>query len=341
VVTTCYFDSETRSVIPIQRGTDLYARSAECIIGTWAIDDAPVQCWDALDEPSIPAELEDALRDDRVLKVAHNVRFDRAIVRHALGISTPPTSWHCTMAQAYAHGLPGSLELLCMVLNLSAEDAKLSEDGKLIQVFCVPRADDVTFWSPCERPVEWQTFKDYAVRDTHALRLIYKALPSHNFTGDNLAVWHLDQLINERGFQFDDKLARAAVELLKIAKDKHDRDMVASTHGAVQTANQRNVLLEYLQTTCGLDIPTLRANEVREMLESDSISPEVRFVLETRLEASKSSGAKYKRGLSMVGPGGRLRHAIQFNGAGRTGRFSHKGFQPGNMARPALAVYES
>lgn len=40
----------------------------------------------------------------------------------------------------------------------------------------------------------------------------------------------------------------------------------------------------------------------------------------------------------MMGEGERIRHALQMNGAGRTGRWSGKGFQPHNMGRPQLNI---
>lgn len=155
---------------------------------------------------------------------------------------------------------------------------------------------------------------------------------------DNLALWHLDQLINNRGFAFDSALATAAQQFLKDAKVVTDKKFHDATGGAVGAATQRQRLLKYLNDKYKLDIPNMRAAEIREWLEQDDLNPEVRFLLETRLEAAKSSGSKYGRGLRNVGPRGRMRHTIRFNGAGRTGRSSGKSFQPHNMSRPVITV---
>jgi len=332
-----FFDTETRSRTPISYGTDRYTRDAECIIATWARGDRPTQCWDALDDVRIPNELDDILRDDRVPLIAHSAKFDRNIVRHALGISTSIYRWRCTMSQAYAHGLPGSLDLLGLVLKVAAEEQKMAEGHDLIQVFCVPK-DDGTFWLPHEKPELWETFKRYAVRDTDSLRADYRKLAQHNYSGENLRFYHVDQLINERGFGFDAKFAAAAVQFLAKAKERHDMEIAQATNGRVTAATQRNRLLDYLQKQLGLDIPNMRAAELRTMLESDELSPEARFLIETRLEAGKSSGSKYRTGLRNVGPGARMRQTLQFNGAGRTGRESGRGFQPQNMTRPVVMV---
>src|SRR5688572_17508912 len=109
--------------------------------------------------------------------------------------------------------------------------------------------------------------------------------------------------------------------------------MREATNDEVWAATQRERLKKYLAAH-GLQLPNMRASTISEWLEHDDISPELRFLLEARLEASKSSGAKYRRGLEMVGEGSRIRYGIRFSGAGRTGRFSGRGFQPHNMQRP-------
>lgn len=163
-------------------------------------------------------------------------------------------------------------------------------------------------------------------------------MPIHNFLGDNLASWRLDQLVNERGFGFDRALALAAREFLADAKVESDSVVHEKSGGEVHAASQRNRLLKHLREHCGIDIESLRASEVREWLEYDDLDPTVRVLLEQRLEAGKSSGSKYRRGLELVGPEDRIRHWCRWSGAGRTGRHAARGFQPHNMARPALSV---
>jgi DNA polymerase len=333
----CFLDAETRSIIPIQRGNDVYTRSAQCLIVTWAIGEGEARGWDAYDDPRMPAELEDQIDDERVQLVAHNAKFDRNILRYALKKPTAHERWFDTQSCAYSAGLPGSLEWLGLVLGLTPDQAKLAEDGRLIQWFCVPKADG-TFRSPYEYPDKWRVFFDYAVRDTEALREVYKRLAKHNYSGDGLRLYHLDQAINRRGFQFDVSLARAAQAFLKDAKVTTDAAISERTGGVVAAATQRERLLNYLNEKYGAGLANLRASELRSYLEQDDLDPEVRFLLETRLEAAKSSGSKYGRGILAVGPGNRMRDTIQFNGAGRTGRSSGRGFQPHNMARPAITV---
>lgn len=337
-MTDLYLDTETRSTVAIQRGTDLYTRNAKCLLVTYAFDDEPVRYWEPWDEITMPGMLREGLMSPKVNKIAQNGQFDRGIVRHALKVPTPLDSWECTMAQSYSHGLPGSLELQGLVLQLAEDEQKLAEDGKrLMRLFCIPGEGDA-YVEPWDRPEEWRKFRDYGIRDTASMRAVRKKLPRVNYQNEHLELWHLDQRINQRGFQFDAQLARAAVDFLERAKQVTDAAVQKATGDAVQAVTQRNRLLQFLVEKYKIDLPNLRASEIREWLEHDDLDPGLRFLLEMRLEAGKSAGSKYKRGIGAVGPGGRMRCTIQFGGAGRTGRFSGRLFQPHNMARPVLTV---
>jgi DNA polymerase bacteriophage-type len=337
----CVIDSETRSPEPISHGTDRYSDPAESIIWTFAVDNDKVTLWDRLSEGLEPGyvhpDLERIIADESITFVAHNASFDRAVMIKSLGRYTRTERWRCTRAQAYSHGLPGALEILPAVLGLPPSVAKFAADGHAgIHRFCIPYEisdGKPLYYDHRTHPGEWFDFCTYGIQDTVSLRAVRRALPTSNYQGHNLATWWLDQLINNRGFGFDPELAVAARALLERSKGKLAASVSSATGGAVETPTQRTKLLAWLEAK-GFEIPNLRAATVREMLDADDLDPLVRFVLESRLEAAKASGAKYGRGFNMMGQGNRIRHAIQFSGAGRSGRFSHKGFQPGNMQRP-------
>jgi DNA polymerase len=335
---TCWLDTETRSATPISHGTDNYTANAECMIVTWCVDAGPVKLWDRTAHPQMPDDLHELLHNPDVVLIAHNAKFDRAVIRCSLGIDTAISRWRCTMAQAYSHGLPGSLEALGVVLGLSEAECKMHDGKPLIQLFCTPAdykgpGEAARWFTRTTHPTEWATFCAYAVQDTEALRTIDRKLPTHNYKGENLRLWWLDQIINERGFGFDDVLAIAARKALSGAKATHDAQTTRVTDGAATAATQRAKLLKWFETS-GFPMPDMKAATINEYLESDNLDPVIRFMLELRLEASKSSGSKYNRGLILMGKDARMRHAIQFGGAGRTGRFAGRGFQPHNMPRP-------
>jgi DNA polymerase len=336
---TLFLDWETRSRVGIHEGTDRYVRACEPIILTYAFDDEPVELVEYSEEWGqllIPDRVLDGIASREEVKVAANAPFDFGVCVVAEGLETDYASWRCTRAQAYAHGLPGSLELAGAVLGLPIADQKHADAGhRSIQTFCIPNPDG-SWNTAATHPAEWAEFCGYAKQDTHSMRVIYKRLPRHNYSGDALRWAALDSLVNWRGFRFDVQLARAARALLEKTKERSDGQVSAATGGEVGAATQRARLLAYLNRVYGAELANLQAATVREMLETDELAPGLRFLLESRLEAAKSSGAKYGRGLALVGSQDRLRHTHQVFGAGRTGRDSHKGFQPGNMARQSM-----
>lgn len=340
----CIFDTETRSSESISYGTDKYMSAAQPLLLTWCLTEQEnifrrvvhVHQFNPI-APTLPPAFEEILADPNIPLVAHNAPFDRRVVIQLCKRYVPVTRFRCTRAQAYAHGLPGALESLPAVLGLPSDTVKFSEPGKrLIQLFCVPYAfapdGSPHYYGPETHPQEWIEFREYAIQDTRSLREVRRALPTVNYSGRHLTNWHLDQMINERGFGFDAELAEAARDTLDKGKARMRPRVTEATDGAVEMPTQRKRLLAWLESK-GIMTPNLRAATVRDLLDADDLDPMVRFVLEARLEASKSSGAKYGKGLSAQ-VGGRIRHCIQFSGAGRTGRYSHKIFQPGNMMRP-------
>lgn len=332
-----WLDTETRSRVDISAGTDRYTRAAEGVIVTYVFATGPAKIWLPRIEP-IPRDLKDAFDDPEFLIVAHNAAFDRLILARALKIYIPLARFRCTMAGASAHGLPGSLEALGTVCMLTADEGKLVDDKGLIQTFCCPQPATGEFIEPEDAPIEWDRFCKYAIRDTEALRAVFNRMPQTNYGGANLRSWLLDQLINERGFGFDVKLAQAASEFLDKAREASRKVMLSNTDGAIGSATQAKRLLAYVRNKYGIDIESMKAGDVREYLESDDLDPILRTVLEERLEAGKNAGSKFKRGLMLVGPGDRIRHWCRWSGAGRTGRHAGRGLQPHNLARPSITV---
>jgi DNA polymerase len=221
---------------------------------------------------------------------------------------------------------------------LTIDEAKLVDDKSLIHTFCEPQPATGKFIEPEDKPEEWARFCAYAVRDTEALRTIFNRMPAVNYAGVNLRSWMLDQLINERGFGFDVKLAQAASDFLDAAREASRKVMRANTDNQIGSATQAKRLLAYIRNRYDIDIESLKAGDVRDWLESDDLDPILRTVLEERLEAGKSAGSKWKRGLALVGPEARIRHWSRWSGAGRTGRHSGRGLQPHNLPRPSITT---
>src|SRR5208282_1587171 len=136
---------------------------------------------------------------------------------------------------------------------------KLTDDKGLKHTFCVPQQATGEFIEPEDAPVEWARFCKYAIRDTEALRAIFNRMPQVNYAGVNLRSWKLDQLVNERGFGFDRKLATAASDFLDRAREASRKVMRENTDGEVGSATQAKRLLAYIRNRYDIDIDSLKA----------------------------------------------------------------------------------
>lgn len=325
-----YLDFETHSTIPIRRGTDVYLDGATPLLLTWAVNDGQIRYLDYLHDTYSGSGIDDLIEQaDEIW--AHNAYFDRNVLKKLFGIEVPIEKWRCSMARALSHGLPGGLEPLCDVLDVPQDLAKIKDGKRLIQKFC------------CGKQIlindhEWPLFIKYAINDISAMRECCKRMPNWNYTGEELRLWHIDQLINDRGFAVDLKLADEAIKALKKEKEKLDDAIWISTGGDVTAATQRDKLLMFLCEKQGCFLPDLKAKTIREALEDETLDEGTKIILRIRLAAASTSGSKYSRIRSMVGKDGRMRGTMQFAGANRTLRWAGRGFQPQNLPRPTMKL---
>jgi len=334
-------DLETYCETPLAHGTYRYAESAEVMLFAYAIDDGPAACWDLAAGERAPSDLSDALGEaaefGRGKLVFQNSMFDRTVMRLApnFGYEIAPECFHDTMVQALAHSLPGGLEKLCEILNVPQDLRKLKDGRALIHLFCKPRPanSELRRATRLTHPTEWQRFKEYAVSDVESMRDIYRKLPRWNYSGDELALWHLDQRINDRGICVDLDLARAAIKAVKREKDRLAKETQEITNGEVQATTQRDVLLAHILAEHGVTLPDLKKDTIERRLGDPELPDAVKWLLATRLEASSTSVTKYNALMRGVTSDGRLHGTIQFDGAGRTGRSAGRMFQPHNLTR--------
>lgn len=332
-----YLDLETYSEVPIQNGTHAYAESAEIMLFAYALNDEPVKVWDCTSERLMPDDLAEYLADDRITLTAHNSHFDRTVLWHD-GERLPITRWRDTMVKALAHSLPGSLDALCEVLHVPVDKAKDKAGKQLVQLFCKPRPKHSALRRATRQthPVEWDRFVEYASLDIEAMRVIDAKLPSWNYQGSELALWHLDQKINDRGFAVDVDLAKAAIEAVDRAQKQLADDAAEMTGGAVRAATQRDALLTHLLIEYGVNLPDMKKSTLERRINDESLPQAMRDLLAIRLQASTTSTSKYRTLVRATSSDHRLRGTLQFNGASRTGRWAGRLFQPQNLPRPSL-----
>lgn len=336
---TLYLDLETYNTADIKVGTYQYGETAEVLLFAYAFDDGAPKVWDCTDDPVMPDDLWFALDSPAVILKAHNALFDRTMTNKALGVGTDVTRWQCTMAKALSHGFPGSLDAICKILGLPADKAKLADGKKLIHRFCKPAPSNhkAQRYTAESHPEEWQKFKDYAAMDIVAMREIDRRLPDWNWKQRDIALYHLDQRINDRGFLVDRALAMAGAASAKTDKQTLADEFIGLTNGDVAKPTQREKFRTYLNARFGLALADTKAETFRELIANiDDMDPVCRRLIEISLASNKSSTAKYAALAPAISPDNRFRGGLQFRGAARTRRWSGRNFQPQNLPSRGL-----
>jgi len=352
---TLWLDTETYSEVPIKHGTYKYASNCEVDIISYAWDDAPVSVLDVANSPRSDVLYFESQLKDADIVVAHNAMFDRNALRLGnLKIEIPIRKWRCSMVRAMAHGLPGSLDKLGGILGIDQDHRKLREGKALMMLFCKPRPKNSKIRRATKHthPAEWARYLEYARVDVEAMRAICKQLPEWNYTFDlpgldrprdkELALWHLDQEINDRGFEVDTALVREALRAvdeeqarLKVAtREATGYDGLGQGQG-LGSATQRDAMLAYLLAEHGVLLADLRSSTLENLLNDDTLEPEVQHLLRLRLQVSSTSTSKYKS-LAKGVTHGRMCGTIQFDGAIRTRRDAGRTFQPQNLPSRGL-----
>ena len=334
-----YLDTETFSEADLKKvGSYAYAEHAttEIIICTYAIDDGPVEVWDCTSEPVMPISLRVALRSvmrGRMRIVGHNfLMFDRLVMKHCWGFDIPVSNTIDTMIWAFRHALPGSLDALCEVLGVSADNAKDKRGKALIKRFSKPTPKNykIRRYTAETHPDEWALFIKYAVSDVTAMREVFHKLPRWGNSEFEDRVLELDQLINDRGFKVDVALAEAAIE----AVEKHKAQLQEEAqrkYGGSLTGNDFLPILRELAPAHR--IHNAQKSTLNDLLADDDLPDDARTIIEMRLGAASTASTKYNPLLLGRSSDDRRRGCLQYGGAKRTLRWAGKGFQPQNLAR--------
>lgn len=336
-----FLDFETFSEADLKKvGSYAYAEhpSTEVLICTYAFDDEPVQVWDCTDGSDMPGDLHRALRrlvkpNSRIKMVWHNgSMFDRLIMKHCWGFDIPVSNTIDTMIWAFRHALPGSLDALCGVLGVSADNAKDKRGKALIQRFSKPTPKNykIRRYTAETHPDEWALFIKYAVSDITAMREVFHKLPRWGNSEFEDRVLELDQLINDRGFKVDVALAEAAIE----AVEKHKaqlREEAQRKYGGSLTGKDFLPILRELAPAHR--IHNAQKSTLNDLLADDDLPDDARTIIEMRLGAASTASTKYNPLLLGRSSDDRRRGCLQYGGAKRTLRWAGKGFQPQNLAR--------
>lgn len=336
-----FLDFETFSEADLKKvGSYAYAEhpTTEVLICTYAFDDEPVQVWDCTDGSNMPGDLHRALRrlvkpNSRIKMVWHNgSMFDRLIMKHCWGFDIPVSNTIDTMIWAFRHALPGSLDALCEVLGVSADNAKDKRGKALIQRFSKPTPKNykIRRYTAETHPDEWALFIKYAVSDITAMREVFHKLPRWGNSEFEDRVLELDQLINDRGFKVDVALAEAAIEAVEKHKAQLQEEAQRKYGGSLTGKDFLPILRELAPAH---RIHNAQKSTLNDLLADDDLPDDARTIIEMRLGAASTASTKYNPLLLGRSSDDRRRGCLQYGGAKRTLRWAGKGFQPQNLAR--------
>ena len=336
-----FLDFETFSEADLKKvGSYAYAEhpSTEVLICTYAFDDEPVRVWDCTDGSDMPGDLHRALRrlvkpNSRIKMVWHNgSMFDRLIMKHCWSFDIPVSNTVDTMIWAFRHALPGSLDALCEVLGVSADNAKDKRGKALIQRFSKPTPKNykIRRYTAETHPDEWALFIKYAVSDITAMREVFHKLPRWGNSEFEDRVLELDQLINDRGFKVDVALAEAAIEAVEKHKAQLQEEAQRKYGGSLTGKDFLPILRELAPAH---RIHNAQKSTLNDLLADDDLPDDARTIIEMRLGAASTASTKYNPLLLGRSSDDRRRGCLQYGGAKRTLRWAGKGFQPQNLAR--------
>jgi DNA polymerase len=330
-----WLDFETRSRCDLpSRGVYNYAQDAstEVLCMSYAFDDGEVATW----LPGMPFP---DIAGHQIM--AHNAAFERLVFWYVLcptlGIPEPPLEqFYCTAAQARANCLPGSLEDVGRAVS-----SKMKKDHRgsaLIRLLSVPRKDG-TF---NDDPTLMAEFFAYCAQDVRAMREISKAM--RPLSDDELADYHVNERINDRGVLVDTDLCRAAIgyaeaELIEI------QEIVREVSKGEITSVRSPKMRQWVQDRVGPEAvklmwtgekysidKTVRANLLT--LGPDEVPPDVAEVIQCADDLWASSVAKFKRLADLADvEDNRVRGAFVFAGGSATGRAASYGAQVHNFTR--------
>ena len=203
-MTVLWLDYETKSECDlISLGSYNYGQHAttKMLCAAYAFDDEDVQLWWA-NEPA-PARLAEYFKTGGLI-YCHNAGFDRLITWYTVcpdyGLAEPALErWYCTAAQARSNCAPGSLE---DVGRFTGASMRKDHRGKqLIRLCCIPPFN--------QDPAILAELGEYAKQDVRAMRAVSKAM--RPLSANELADYHANERINDRGVLVDVPLCEAAV----------------------------------------------------------------------------------------------------------------------------------
>ena len=317
-----WVDFETRSACDLTvAGVYNYAQDAstDVLCMAYAYDDEPVQLW-------LPGQPFPVIGDHQVR--AHNAAFERLIFWYVLQQNIPLEQFYCTAAQARANCAPGSLE---DAGRFAGASMKKDHRGKLLVRKC------------CHPPYDTKLLPElyeYCLQDVRAMRDLSKSLRPLSDT--ELADYHVNERINDRGVLVDLELCQAAVKYAAAELEEIQAIVAEITKGEI-TSVRSPKMREWVLARVDDEAKKLMWNGERysidkavraNLLNYERLDPDVKEVIQCADDLWASSVAKFSRLASLADvEDRRVRGAFVFAGGSATGRASSYGAQVHNFTR--------
>ena len=345
-----WLDFETRSRCDLtSAGAYNYAQDAstEVLCMSYAFGDEDVATW----QPGQPFPNRVAQHRGQIR--AHNAAFERLIFWYVLapehGFPEPALEqFYCTAAQARSNCGPGSLEDVGRFAGASMK--KDHRGAQLIRALSIPKPDG-TFREDAALLAEMVA---YCEQDVRAMRAVSKAM--RELSDDELADYHTNERINDRGVLVDTALCAAAARYAEQELVEIEQTVREVTEGAIISVRSpkmrawvehrvgpqaRKLMIVHKDGEAKVSIDkTVRGNLLALADENpDEVPPDVAEVIQCADDLWASSVAKFNRAAALAdAEDNRVRGAFVFGGGAATGRASSYGLQVHNFPRKCAAA---
>ena len=326
-----WIDFESRSRVDLgSKGVYNYAQDAstDVLCMSYAFDDGEVVTW-------LPGQPLPDFTGHTIY--AHNAAFERLIFWYVLQQNYPLESFYCTATQARANCAPGGLEDVGRFASASMK--KDHRGSQLIRLLSIPQADG-KFREDADLMAEMIR---YCETDVKVMREISKAM--RPLSAEELADYHVNERINDRGVLVDVPLAKAAMRYAHDELVEIEQRVAELTDGEI-TSVRSPKMREWVLARVGDEAKklmwvgekysidkTVRAN-LLAMENPDEIPPAVAEVIQCADDLWASSVAKFSRMADLADDEDcRVRGAFVFAGGAATGRASSYGLQVHNFTR--------
>ena len=350
-----WLDFETRSRCDLTvAGGYNYAQDAstEVLCMSYAFNNDEVTTWRP-GQP-FPPSIDAHIRRGGQIR-AHNAAFERLIFWYVIcptwGVTEPAVEqFYCTAAQARANCAPGNLEDVGRFASASMR--KDHRGAQLIRLLSIPK-EDGTFREDAALMAEMVA---YCEQDVRTMRAVSQAM--RQLAPEELADYHVNEHINDRGVMIDVPLCKAAQNYAMQELDAIQTEVAEITEGKITSVRSPKMRqwvwdrvgpqAQKLMTTHvdGVTKQTIDKNVRANLLvlakeNPDEVPAIVADVIQYADDLWASSVAKFSRLAQLAGAEDRVRGAFVFAGGAATGRASSYGAQVHNFTRACAAEPEA